>query len=161
HDDAAWVVDVTDRLLVTGGRDATARLRRLDHPESPSWPRVLAGHGSSVGHAAISPDGRWLATGAQHGTGRLGGPAGGLRGEPSLQLPGKGWVIGLAFTKSPLRLLVGRRDGVIEVWDPASRPLKAPEKTTTVPTRVSSFLAATADGSLIAIDDDKGAVHLW
>lgn len=58
----------TDRLLVTSGADATARIWDL---ESDDEPVILRGHHAVIGGVAVSPDGTRVATASDDGTTRL------------------------------------------------------------------------------------------
>ena len=67
---------------------------------------------------AFSPDGRWIASGAEDGAvrvwdSRTGEPARTFRGHTGL-------VLRVAFSRDGLRLLSGSRDTTVKVWDLAA-----------------------------------------
>jgi serine/threonine protein kinase/WD40 repeat protein len=61
---AGMAVDRTGRILVVGGRQG-AEVYDLDNPAAP--PRVFVHRNAR--HFAVSPDGNWIASGTQHGSG--------------------------------------------------------------------------------------------
>ncbi len=70
HGDNTWAIglDRSDRWLVTGGySDGLVRVG----PVSGDEPHLLYGHRGLVRAVAVSPDGRWIASGGDDGTVRL------------------------------------------------------------------------------------------
>jgi len=62
-----FAIDATGTILVTGGHDGVVRVGRVSGDE----PHLLYGHTEPVTSAAVSPDGRWIASGGDDGTIRL------------------------------------------------------------------------------------------
>jgi WD40 repeat protein len=160
HDSAVWTLDVGERWLATGGRDRMARVRQLAHPESPSWPRVLWGAGGEVEHVQISPDQHWLAAGTQTGAIHLWSVPAAVEGS-IITLTGEKPVTALLFTGNSERLIAGRRDGRVELWNLPPRNPNVPDQTLTGPVTSSLRLAATANGGFLAVDNQKAGVCLW
>jgi serine/threonine protein kinase/WD40 repeat protein len=71
HSHGAWpatvATDSTDQLLVTGDFEGTIRVGPITGEE----PHLLFGHRGIVRSIAVSPDGRWIASGGDDGTVRL------------------------------------------------------------------------------------------
>jgi WD40 repeat protein len=89
---------------------------------------TLSDHGNWIQVMAISPDGRWLATGSGDHTVRLWDlQAAGPTATP-LVLPGHaGWISALAFSSDGRWLASGSQDATARVWDlRASDPAAAP-----------------------------------
>jgi WD40 repeat protein len=64
---ACAALDPSGRILVTGDRDGVVRVGSLGGEE----PHLLYGHSGQVVRVAVSPDGRWVASGSQDETLRL------------------------------------------------------------------------------------------
>jgi WD40 repeat protein len=61
------ILDSTDRILVTGTQDGQLRVGKMSGEE----PHVLFTHKGSFDSIALSPDGKWIASGGRDGTIRL------------------------------------------------------------------------------------------
>jgi WD40 repeat protein len=92
----------------------------------------LAVHEAEVNALAISPNGRWLATGSKDGTVWLWNLTIDYPATESLMLPSyEAPVLTLTFSPDSLRLAAGSDDGKIRLWDlttdyPANGPLELP-----------------------------------
>jgi WD40 repeat protein len=96
--------------------------RSLTRETEPLFEQVLAGLLHTSRGGALSPDGRWLATGRNDDTVRFWDAATGrdsrtLRGK----LPGimSGRVGGVAFSPDGKRLASAGKDGTVRIWDAA------------------------------------------
>jgi len=69
HGNRLWsfALDASGRILVTGGLDRVVRVGSINGEE----PHLLSGHTGPVMSVAVSPDGRWIASGSDDGTIRL------------------------------------------------------------------------------------------
>jgi WD40 repeat protein len=80
---------------------------------------TLGAHEEGARNAAFSPDGRWLVTGSGQGVVTLWNAD---TGEKEKQLGDKGAPIGgLAFASHPLRVVAVQFNGLIRIWDMATR----------------------------------------
>lgn len=60
-------LDPTGTIVVTGDLDGVVRVGRITGEE----PHLLFGHSLEISSVAVSPDGKWIASGSQDGTIRL------------------------------------------------------------------------------------------
>lgn len=103
-------------LLAAGSRaEDTVSLWRLE-AFTRQWreDRILSGHKGRVCAAAVSPDGRWLATGSYDDTVRLWDVA---TGRSAAALAGhSGRVMSVAFSPNGRLLASGSLDGTVRLW---------------------------------------------
>jgi hypothetical protein len=101
----------------------------------PSWPppdlpsdaliRVLTGHGDPVFAVAIAPDGTWLATGGDDGTGTVRTWA--ADGTPRATLTGHSEsVLAVAIAPDGTWLATGGDDGTVRTWAADGTPPRHP-----------------------------------
>src|SRR5262249_3054207 len=100
-------------LLFFGGGVSFARAANAS-----DWPLAIKGHRDDVKCVAISPDGKWLASGSQDKTVKIWELATGkevhtLRGH-------RGAVQSVAFSPDGKRLASGSLDETLKVWDVAT-----------------------------------------
>jgi WD40 repeat protein/DNA-binding SARP family transcriptional activator len=125
---------------------------------SPLLGAVLHGQDSSVFCAAISPDGRVLATGGENGSIWLWD----LEHNQPLGVPLTGHqqpVHALAWSPDGTRLVSGDRAGHLRFWDaptrqPAGEPILAH-------TAVITAIVFTPDGRTVRTSGDDGAIKSW
>jgi len=110
------MVEAGDGRLLTASEDGSARL--WDPAGEPL--AVFMGHGGSLTGAAVSPDGRWVATASQDGTARLWREA----DEPLPALRGhRDEVRNAHYSRDGRLILTASRDRTARLWDLAGRPL--------------------------------------
>ncbi|MEU2715617.1 WD40 repeat domain-containing protein [Streptomyces sp. NPDC007205] len=103
--------------------------------------------------AALSPDGRLLATG---GTGTSVGLWDVATGRRRAVLTGHtDVVVALAFSRDGHTLVSAAADGTLRLWDPATG------KDGTILTDMASAVALSPDGRALAAGHDNGTVRLW
>ncbi|SEG15978.1 WD40 repeat [Nonomuraea solani] len=108
-------------LLVTAGRDGTARLWRIADPHRPEPLAVLTGHRANVNAAAFSPDGRHLATAGWDHTARLWDVTDPRRPRELAALPHGDDVNAVAFSPDGRTLATASSDRTARLWDVAGR----------------------------------------
>ncbi|MEQ9320682.1 MAG: WD40 repeat domain-containing protein, partial [Polyangiaceae bacterium] len=138
--------------LVTGARDRTVRLWRLDRGVVT---RVLEGHDADVRDVTFSPDGLLVASASSDGTVRLWNARTGAE-QDVLRLH-DGAVEGVAFSPDGQLLATGARDKTVRVYDlraKTSRLLGEHEG------RVY-WLSFDPLSRWVAAPDSAGKVHLW
>lgn len=118
-------------------------------------PRGTLGSGATIRAAALTPDGRTLATANIDFSITLWDLA---SGQATRTLTGHtGNVSALAFSADGATLTSGGAEGTIRVWSAASGAL-----TRAIPGQGSiDALAISANGSMVASGDNTGVVHLW
>jgi WD40 repeat protein/predicted Ser/Thr protein kinase len=111
----------------------------------------LAGHAGDVQHMAWSFDGRWLATGDDHGNVWVW-----PRGEaPGRALAHGATAIGdVAFAEHGAALVAGTHDGTIWLWG-------SPDAPPIVTSAGADVVTAWTDGARVVAVDGDGAVHAW
>lgn len=127
---------------------ASLQTTRLEHN--------LSGHEGPVYDAAISPDGRLIATGGADGTVRLWDTQ---TGQTLFTLTGAtGAVWGVAFSPDGRRLAGASRDGTVRLWNTATG-----EELATLAGHLGGVLdvAFSPDGSLLATGGEDETVRLW
>jgi WD40 repeat protein len=141
-------------LLVTAGRDKTARLWQVP---SGKPVQTLAGHTWIVNHAAFSPDGSLLVTASSDNTARLwqvpsGKPVKTLAGHQSM-------VNHAAFSPDGSLLVTASSDKTARLWQvPSGKPVK----TLAGHTNTVRHAAFSPDGSLLVTASyDNTARLLW
>ena len=130
---------------------------------------VLKGHLDTVDAVAVSPDGKWIATGSFDKTIKLWDAATAKEARTYSGPQGhQGQVLAVAFSPKSDMLASGGADNTAKVWDiPTSTPAKTFALTGAV-TKVAvandgkTFAAAGADGTikLFPQGEDKGALDL-
>lgn len=119
-------VSLGGRAVVTGSLDRTARLWDLTANDPSANARILAVHPMQIGSVAISPDGRWIATGSSQRS--LGQPgehdvrlwdlaAGNGNAEPRLLTGHRGAIRGAAMSGDSRWLVTGSDDQTVRIWD--------------------------------------------
>jgi WD40 repeat protein len=121
--------------------------------------RRLPGHPAAVTELAVSPDGRWIASGSSDGLVRL-APAG--PGE-SRELRGhEGGVHTLAFSRDGRRLLsMASERAAARVWEVAGGAARVLDGPHDVFAGGISAGDISPDGALVAFAHRSGAVSLW
>ena len=131
------VISPDGHWLVTGSEDHTARLWDIPAllgtgstaPDPDAASIVLRGHEDIVFAAAISPDGRWLATGSSDNTARLWDLTAPNPAAAPIILRGHGgplWAV--AISPDSHWLATGSEDATVRLWDltapnPAATPI--------------------------------------
>jgi WD40 repeat protein/tRNA A-37 threonylcarbamoyl transferase component Bud32 len=126
--DGRWLAtactpDLIGRLGVALSRDTVPRLWDLAQHEAADR-QPLRGHSGVALSAAISPDGRWLATGSSDHTARLWDLTAANPTATSVVLRGhEGKVDSVLFTPDGHRLITASGDKTARIWDlPADNP---------------------------------------
>jgi WD40 repeat protein len=182
HTGGVWstTLSADGRLLASGGGDGTLRLweapfeqanaaayqgaMSVAHAASPPAAdsssghlvAVLHGHTGSVWGAALSADGRLLASGGGDGTVRLwetstGRPLATLQGHTS-------GVRAVALAPDGALVASGGQDGIVRLWDPSTGRLLA-----TLHGHTAGLwgVGLSADGTLVASGGGDQMVRLW
>ena len=140
--------------VATAGADGTARVWDAGSGRLLS---VLEGHQDEVLQVAFSPDGQSLATSSADGTTKVWDISAGGGGEWLNPTPHAGSVL-LAFDPRTPHLVTVGEDGVVNNLD-----LQAGKSVFSLGGSQDAFAipAFSLDGTLLALADAKGAVHLF
>ncbi|KZO92972.1 hypothetical protein CALVIDRAFT_285545 [Calocera viscosa TUFC12733] len=150
----------------------TSRIAKLYRPTYPRtaavvsglpalWPtvnRTIHGHNKSIRCIAVSPDGRWIASGSEDQTIRIWDiETGAAIGEPLVGH--EDWVMTVAFSPDGMRVASGSGDKTIRMWDVETgtaigEPLAGHDD------RVLS-VAFSPDGKRIASGSADEAIRMW
>jgi WD40 repeat protein len=153
--DAAFVPGAATRAqikIVSGGRDGTVRLWRLDGtPAAEPFKAHLGG----VTGVALSPDGARIASAGADGLVRLWT----VDGKPAEPFKGHaGKVTAVAFSPDGTRLASAGVDGTVRLWTLDGKPAADPFKGHS---GAVSSVAFSPDGAHIASGGQDGTVRLW
>lgn len=154
HQGPVTCLALNDRagLVASGGEDGVARIWDLASaaPRAP-FMRHPAGPVRSV---ALSPDGQWLASGAEYSA-RLWRVADGTLG---VEVPVNGAALALAFAPDSSVVAVGDSAGNVFFASPGGPANTRPSLRAMAPI---SALAFTPDGRVLASGDQAGQLTLW
>ena len=128
-------------------------------PAPPPVPALtLKGHTDPIGAVAVSPDGKFLATGSFDKTTKLWD---GTTGKELRTLAGKNGhtnlVLGVAFAPDGSAIATVSSDNNLKIWDIANGKPTAPFAHAAGVTQV----AASADGKLFAAGGADGTIRIW
>ncbi len=123
------------------------------------WPRPLGSlmlHGSEVGSAQFSPDGRQIVTASEDGTARVWD---GATGKPiSEPMKHGSWVVSAQFSPDGRRVVTASWDGTARLWDAVTgQPLGEPMKH-------QNFVSSaqfSPDGRRVVTASWDGTARLW
>ena len=148
--------DASTYSLLSAGEDNTVRTWLPGDSRSAS--HVVTEAGNEILSAAVSPDGRWVATGGRDGKVRL-REWNKLDSEPVILGEHAGEITAVVFSPDSGTLASGASDRRILLWNvesPSSNPqaLDNPEAGILA-------LAYSKDGGALASGDESGRVALW
>ena len=140
------------KKIITGSRDATARIWNAD---GSGTPLILAGHKSSVSSVGFSPDGKKVITGSYDQTVRIWNANG--AGAP-LVLEVYQDVLSVAFSPDGKKIVTGCLDETVRIWnaDGSGLPLEL-----TGHARFINSVAFSTDGKKIATGSADETVRIW
>lgn len=144
-------------LLLTGSRDDTLRIWRLDALAATGpTPLPVPGPADRSGAAAVGPGGRWLATGGRDRRVRRWDPAG--KRVTHVFGPVPGWVNAIGVDPAGRWLASTHWHRLVHIWDAESGDelLSLDAETESVRT-----CAVAPDGSWLATGGADGLVRLW
>jgi len=142
--------------LVSAGEDETIRLWASDNTAKPL--RVITETGNQILAAAVSLNGRWLATGGRDGRVRLHNLQD-ARAAPVVLGEHTGEVVAVAFSPDGRLLATGAADQRIYLW-PVDSLIQAPQVLDNVQGGILA-LAFSPDGKFLASGDETRRVKLW
>lgn len=132
-------------------------LKRLSHPEV----LALKGRETTIGSTKLSPDGKWLASGAFDGTVTV-WDLHAAREMRSLvthhESPSKTTMLVLALSADGLWVASGARDGIVKIWD-----VRSGREVLTLQGHCGwiTALAFSVDAKLIASASTDSTVKIW
>ncbi|MFC7275771.1 CHAT domain-containing protein [Paractinoplanes rhizophilus] len=148
-DESLLVVGCAGALALIADRYGRERLRLLHRPEVDDGGRPR--RPGDVRAATFSPDGRWIATGADDGLLRLFG----ANGQIAFRFPHPHAVLDVAFRPDGRILATGAADGVARLWNAHGEVQARLNHGSAV-----ASVAYTADGRLVTGGAD-GIARLW
>jgi WD40 repeat protein len=140
------------RIVVTGGRDRTARVWRT---ASGRRPRDLEGHRGQVLGVAIAPDGSTVATASSDGTARVWDTVSGVH--LATLFGHTHFVETVAFSPDGQSIVTTSRDGTARTWSPSGARL-AELRGHTAPVVDARF---SPDGFSVVTGALDGAARVW
>ncbi|WP_433380616.1 CHAT domain-containing protein [Actinoplanes sp. CA-142083] len=148
-DESLLVVGCSGGMALVADRYGRERLRLLHRPEVDNGGRPR--QPGDVRAATFSPDGRWIATGADDGLLRLFG----ANGQIAARFPHPHAVLDVAFRADGRILATGAADGVARLWNARGEVQGRLNHGSAV-----GAVAFTADGRLVTGGAD-GIARLW
>jgi WD40 repeat protein len=148
-----------ERDAGVSGAGATSMLQKA---LSTSGGRGLSGHRGPIGTLAVTPDGRYLATGSDDGSVRLWDlSADDPAAVPKVLAAHDGGVGALAMGPGGRWLASAGADGAVRLWDlGAADPAAAPRVLSGIEGAVTA-LAADPGGRWIAAGGEQGEIIVW
>jgi WD40 repeat protein len=137
----------------------------VDWVDTPVEPRLLRGHTDSARFVALSPDGRWLASGGDDHTVRIWSLAAGSGAETLVLRGHEDSVTGLAFHPSGRWLASGSLDQTVRLWTLRDTgdflvPIGEPQALGPLQDKVTS-VAFDQSGRWLALGSVGGTVSVW
>jgi WD40 repeat protein len=120
-DRVAAVAALHDERMVTGSYDGMLRLWDL---KTGVMLKKMEGHRSRVRALAVSPDGKWIASGDESGEliawhGQTGEPL-----DRAIEKSHWGWILSLDFSQDSIALASGSSDTITKLWSTSSWTVK-------------------------------------
>jgi WD40 repeat protein len=154
--------EVASRRVLFSSRTAPGEQRETEASAPPSTtpaksePETLDGHDSAIFAMALSPDGRWLATGGYDYAVRVWD-----MGSRQIVAVLKGYsdeIDWLGFTRDGKTLITSSQPGFVKFWSTASWQEAASFQN---PRLLSQSVALSPDGSALATGRIDGTIQLW
>ena len=161
--DGRWLVTGShDNPFAQVARSSTVRLWDLHAADPAASPRILRGHENNITCLAVSPDGRWLATGSVDNTARLwdlqaNDPAASakvLRGHER-------FITCLAISPDGRWLATGSLDSTARLWDLRSEDPAANPRILRGHEDWISYLAITPDQRWLVTGSRDKTARIW